>query len=247
MRSGCYGRAARGVVAGCALATVALVSACGDDEKSRADMDPKKIAEAAAAHTKQSRTVTVAGIGTDKNGARLETQACVAISADGNTSSSKGTTTVDGVPAEVIGTGGKSYVKAPGAFYARKAGLADPAAAAKFDRAVGGKYVVGDDDGSQNTADFFEGKTDGLTKGNITDFHGKKAVPLSWTDADGTRKTVYVAAVGDPAVVGQSEENGQARAETTVSGYGAPCDVAAPPAEETMTEAQARQAVAAQQ
>ncbi|MEU8139886.1 hypothetical protein [Streptodolium elevatio] len=209
-------------------------------------MDPKAIAEQAIAHTKENRTVAVTGTGTDEQGAAQESQACMAISPDGNTSSMKGTTKVDGVSAEVIGTGGKSYVKAPGMFYAREAGATDPASVAAFDRAVGGKYVVGDDEGSQDSADFFDGKTDGLVKGEVTDFHGKKAVPLSWTDADGTRKTVYVAAKGDPAVVGQLEENGPARVESEVTGYGVPCDVAAPPADQVITQEQARQAVAAQ-
>jgi hypothetical protein len=246
MRSLGSHRLRRGAVAGCAFAAVAVLSACGDDGQSRADMDPKKLAEKAAAHTKQSRTVSIVGAGTGENGLRKETRACFAISPDGNTSSMKGTTVLDGVPAEVIGTGGKSYVKAPGTFYAREAGLTDPAAAAAFERAVGGKYVIGEDGGSQDTADFFDGKTDGLTKGETTDFNGKKAVPLSWTDADGTRNTVYVALDGDPAVLGRLQEKGPARVETTVTGFGVPCEVTAPPADQTMTQQQARQAVAAQ-
>ncbi|HSA50527.1 MAG TPA: hypothetical protein VLH10_10500 [Yinghuangia sp.] len=221
------------------------VAACGEDSDDNTDAKPKELAEEANDITREQRTVMVSGQGTDAQGTPQQMTACMAISPDGNTSSLRATMTVDGLDAEVVETGGKSYLKAPAEFWARQAGRTDPASITALASVVDGKFVVSESDGGQESVGFFDGNHDALVKGPSTDFNGTKAIPLSWTDADGVRNTVFVAAKGEPAVVGQVEEKGQERIETTVTGAGGPCDTTAPPQEQVITQRQVQESLRA--
>ncbi|MEU8137883.1 hypothetical protein [Streptodolium elevatio] len=219
------------------LAAVAL-SACGSDDggADNTKTEAKALADKAVEFAKKSGSMEAVGKGTE-DGKAFEVKSCVNVTPEGKSESVKGSLTRDGRTAEVLTTGGKDYFKASAEFYILQAGQEttdfDMAA---LSAALDGKWMVSDEEEPDDSADFFEGNTDGVTKGEVTEFNGKKAVPLTKKDKDGKEKTVYVAAKGDPVVLGVLEVEDGTRTETTISGVGKPCDVKAPAQEQTLTE-----------
>ncbi|WTW97189.1 hypothetical protein OG216_29235 [Streptomycetaceae bacterium NBC_01309] len=218
------------------LAAVAL-SACGSDDggADNTKTDAKALADQVVEHAKKKGSMEALGKGVDEDGKPYEVKSCVNIGANGKSESVKGSMTIDGVTAEVLFTGGKQYTKAGADFFQMQMGE-DGAKldVAAFNKSLGGKWLV-DEDEPDDEADFFDGNTDGLTKGEVMEFNGKKVVPLVKKEND-TEKTVYIAAKGDPVVVGMVEVEGKERTETTVTGVGTKCDVQAPPQDQTLTQ-----------
>lgn len=220
------------------LAVVAL-GACGGDDggADNTKTDAKVLADKAVEYAKKQTSMAASLKGT-KDGKPVEGTSCVNVEG-GKTKSVKGSMTTENGTAEVVTIDGKDYFKASVDTYLKQA-EEDPADydVKAAEAALGGKWMVSDSEDPDDTADFFDGKTDGVTKGEVTEFNGKKVVPLSKKDEDGVEKTVYIAAKGDPVVVGMLEVDGESRTETIVTSMGKACDAKAPAQDQTLTKEQ---------
>ncbi|UGQ14397.1 hypothetical protein LO772_12880 [Yinghuangia sp. ASG 101] len=214
---------------GAVLAALTL-GACGDDEeKDNTKTEASKLADEAVAAMNKLEFVNNNGTSTDEDGKTATIKACAVM----KTKAVKGTQEADGEKAEVISIEGFQYVKASAKYWAEVSGR--PSRESLYRQVIGDKWFKMADDGDDDL-EFFGGATGGVTKGEVTDFHGKQAVPLSMTK-DGAKKTYFVAAKGEPLIIGQIEEGPEPkeRTETELS-KADKCDVAAPPADQTITE-----------
>lgn len=229
-------------VASAVLLATAALSACGSDDeaKDNTKTEAKALADEAVEYAKKQGSMEASIKGTE-DGQEQEGKSCVNISPEGKTESVKGSLTREGHTADVITVGGKQYVTGPAELFIKQAGE-DPADydVAKADAALDGRWMVTEDDEPDDSGDFFDGKTDGITKGEVTEFNGKKVVPLTKKEKD-SEKTVYVAAKGDPVVVGVLEVEKDSRTETTVTSMGGKCDAVAPAEDRTLTKAEFNQ------
>lgn len=207
---------------------LSALTACGDsDEKDNSKTDAKALADQATEAMKAKSSIKVVGTGTDEDGKTMSMDAC----ADIKTKSVKGTMTIDNRKVEVLQTGGSMYMKGDAVFWAAQSGNENnPAALDAVTKAGSDKWVKSEADKDDDFADFFDGKTDGLTKGEVTTFNGKKAIPLSRSE-DGTKKTYFIAAKGTPLIIGsveESENGGKEREESKFSASSDKCDPKAP-------------------
>ncbi|NUS56140.1 MAG: hypothetical protein HOV66_14970 [Streptomycetaceae bacterium] len=220
----------RRLAAAASVTVLALsaLTACGDsDEKDNSKTDAKALGDQATAAMKEKSTVKVSGTGTDEDGKKMTMDAC----ADIKTKAVKGSMTMDGRKVDIVQVGGMQYMKADAAFWASQSGNENnPKALDAVTKAGSDKWVKSEADKDDDFADFFDGKTDGLTKGEVTTFNGKKAIPLSRSE-DGTKKTYYVAAKGTPFILGKtetSENGGTDNQESKFSVTGDKCEPKAP-------------------
>ncbi|WP_406290575.1 hypothetical protein [Embleya sp. NBC_00896] len=227
------------IVAATSAAVLAVVAlgACssGDGKPDNTKTDAKALADKAVAYLWKHTSMEGTAKGTDEDGEAQEMKVCGNVTPDGDLVSLKGTLVLDGQDADVISIDGKDYIRIPLSHYIKMIGTNDPTIAARVEKSIGGKYIVSVSDDDE-TGSLFEGGTGGVTKGEVTQFDGKQAIPLTKIGKDGAKKTVYVAAKGDVVVYGNLEENGRKRIETIIVSVGKPCDVAAPPQGQFLTE-----------
>lgn len=222
------------------LALAALTACGGDEEKDNTKTEPKALADQAVAAMDKLGFVSNKGNGTDENGGQIGIDACAVM----KTKDLKGNLKLGTETAEVLEVGGFQYIKATPMAWAQLAGQpGDSDVAALFEQASEGKWVKNEPDPKEGpTVQFFDGKTDDLTKGEVMTFQGKEVIPLiSERDDDGdkVKKTYYVAAKGEPVIVGQLEETeGSKEREETVYAKTDKCQVAAPPADQVIEEAE---------
>lgn len=213
------------------LAALAL-GACGsdDEEKDNTKTEAQALADQAVAAMNKIEFLDNNGTGTNADGKAATIKACGVT----KTKAVKGTMVVDGETAEVITIDGFQYVKASAKYWAEASGR--PSREALYRQVIGDKWFKVKDDEGDGDLEFFNGSTSGVTKGEVTDFHGKQAIPLSITKDD-TKKTYFVAAKGEPLIIGQIEEgpDPKERTESEIS-KADKCDAAAPPADQTITE-----------
>ncbi|GAA4949855.1 hypothetical protein GCM10023205_08000 [Yinghuangia aomiensis] len=209
------------------LAFSALTACGGSDEKDNSKTDAKALADQATEAMKAKNSVKVVGTGTDEDGKSMSMDAC----ADIKTKAVKGTMTMDGRKVEILQTDGSMYMKADAVFWAAQSGNENnPAALDAVTKAGGDKWIKNEADKDDDFADFFDGKTDGLAKGEVTTFNGKKAIPLSRSE-DGTKKTYFIAAKGTPLILGsveEKEDGSKEREESKFSTSSDKCDPKAP-------------------
>ncbi|MCF2529878.1 hypothetical protein [Yinghuangia soli] len=217
-----------------AVFAVAGVAACSEDEGAdNTKTEAKALADQAVAAMKKVQYIKGEAKGKDEEGKDVALSMCADMT--GKTFSAKGT--MAGHAVEMIEIGDDKYMKGDGKFWASVTGGGeDPEAAATFDKVLGGKYVLTKaDPGDEDGVTFFEGGTDGVTKGEVTTFQGKKAVPLVKTKS-GDKTTYYVAAKGDPVVLGQLEENKDGSRNEVTYSKSSKCEAQAPAKDQVMTD-----------
>ncbi|MGW0662834.1 hypothetical protein [Streptodolium elevatio] len=222
------------------LALVGL-TACGDDEEQdNTKTEAKALADQAVAAMDKIEFLSNKGSGTDENGNPIGIDACAVM----KTKDVKGTLKLGDESAEMLEVGRVRYIKATPLGWAQFAGRpGDARVADLFEQASEGKFVKSEPEpGDAATVDFFDGKTDNVTKGAVTTFQGKDVVPLVQErdeDGDKVKKTYYIAAKGEPVIVGQVEETvGGKEREETVFTKTDKCEVSAPPADQVIEEAE---------
>ncbi|NUU24950.1 MAG: hypothetical protein HOV68_26105 [Streptomycetaceae bacterium] len=225
------------------LAVVAL-TACGDDPSDNSREDAATLAQKAAVALRNGEFVKVAGTGGTDDGVPMTFDLCYTMSPQ----SAAGHISRAGRSADVVQTGGVQYTKGTPGFWAETAGrAADPAyvdAVAKAGTDVWVRDEIGDDN---LIAGLVAIRLDGLTKGEVTTFHGRKAVPLTRTE-DGATTVYYIAAKGKPQIVGKTEsrDGTPSRRELTFEHPSDDCKSAAPPADKVITKEQFAERVGAQ-
>ncbi|MFF7246441.1 hypothetical protein ACFZBU_21330 [Embleya sp. NPDC008237] len=179
-----------------ALAFAGLTACGGSDEKSNAGTDAKVLADEAQKLLKSVADYKMVGGGQDEE-TKIEWDLCIRNGAD-----VQGKMVIDGNPVEMIVVGKDQYMKADAAFWKKSMGESVPPAV--LDGVVAklaGKYMktpVEDDDSFANMTDFFDGSTDGVTKGEPVKIDGAKVIPLSKKDDEGETTTLYVQEKGKP-------------------------------------------------
>lgn len=226
-----------------AFLAAAALGACSSDADKQADLgkadntktEPKVLADQAIAEMDKLKFVQADGTGTDQAGKPVAAAMC----ADMATKAVTGVLTIGGQKLDVVASEGYQYMRAPGAVWAYLLGRADDArVVAAADKVAAGKYLkTRAESDDARIVDFFDGKTDTVTKGEVTDFNGRQAVPLHQTAADGEKRTYFVAAEGKPVILGKTEEQPGTREhhESTFEKVDS-CDVQVPAADRTVDE-----------
>jgi hypothetical protein len=214
-----------------AVFAVAGLAACSDDEGAdNTKTEAKALADQAVAEMKKMNLVKAVGKGKDDEGKDMVMDMCADLTA--KALAAKGT--MGGYAVEMIQVGEDRYMKADAKYWATFMGDAeDPAVVAKFEKVLGGKFVQTKDEAGDNPVDFFEGDTNGVTKGEVTEFQGKKVVPLTKTVGD-DKSTYYVAAKGAPVIVGQLEEGKDGSRDETSYSKADKCEAKAPAKDQTI-------------
>jgi hypothetical protein len=221
------------VIVSAAALSLAGLTACGgdSDEKSNAGTEAKALADETVALVKQAGHLKMVG-GGDDEGTKTEMDVCVRKGAD-----LKGTMKQDGAPVELIQVGNDSYMKADPAYWVKfMGGEGVPASNADaVVQALTGKYMKssgGEGDDSSNMSDFFDGSTDGVTKGETVKIDGKKLIPLSKKQKDGKdTTTLYVPEKGKPFPV-LVKVDGESKMEIKLSQGKGTCEPTVPPADQ---------------
>ncbi|MCF2529877.1 hypothetical protein [Yinghuangia soli] len=214
-----------------AFLAVAALGACsddkGEDKTDNTKTDAKTLADQSIAEMDKLEFVQADGTGTADDGKPASASMCAVM----KTKAVSGSVTIDGHKLDVIAIDGAQYMRGAGEAWAYLLGKPDDARiVAAAGKVAGDKYIKSPaEDKDDQIVDFFDGKTDTVTKGEVTDFKGQKVVPLSQTGTDGEKKTYYVAAEGKPLIVGKKEEaaEGPERQETVFTKAGS-CVVKAP-------------------
>ncbi|MFI1578441.1 hypothetical protein [Embleya sp. NPDC020630] len=180
-----------------ALALVGLTACGGSEQKSNAGTDAKALADEAQRLLKSVPDFKMVGSGQDEE-TKMEMDLCIRSGAD-----MQGTMTIDGNRVEVIFIGKDQYMKAEAPFWKMMMGEFVPER--MLDEVVSkmaGKYLKSpvdeEDDGVSSMTDFFDGSTDGVTKGEPVKIDGVKVIPLSKKDDEGETTTLYVQEKGKP-------------------------------------------------
>lgn len=192
--------------------------------------DGPELAKQSIAAMNKLEFIENSGTSVDKNGKSSTVKACAVM----QTKAVVGTTRQsNGTQVQVIMVGGVQYTKTSAQGWAELTG--NPSRASAYQQVIGDKWVTSDSEATDDV-NFFDGETDGVTKGAVTDFQGKKAIPLVKTKANGAKKTYYVAAQGDPLILGQTEEGPEPKKRTaTVITEADKCDATVPASSQTIT------------
>lgn len=231
------------VATSAAVLTALTLGACGDDEeKDNTKTDGPSLAAQAIEAMNKLEFLDNNGTVTNEDGETETVRACAVMA----TKAVKGTTERDGEKLEQIQVNGFYYTKTSGKGWAQLIGEPDNAALVQgLEEVAAGKWVKSENDEDDDTIDFFDNKTDDVTKGEVTEFHGKKVIPLTKTGEDGAKKTYYIAAKGDPVIVGQIEEGPEPKERTeSVITKADKCDAVEPPADEVVEDTEVNKTVA---
>jgi len=216
-------------VSATALAFAGL-TACGDDkeEKSNVGTEAKALADEAMSLLAGVDFQMVGG-GTDEDKTPTEMDLCIRKGVD-----VKGTMKMDGSPVEMIQVGNDRYMKADAAFWSKLTGGED-GPNPEMGKLMAGKYMkTTAEDDDDKVSDFFDGSTDGVTKGEPVDIEGKSLIPLSKKQKDGKdTTTVYVPEKGKPYPALVKIEGGT-NMSMKLSRDKAKCEPAAPPADQVV-------------
>lgn len=229
-----------------AVLALAALTACGGDDGGGQDntkTEPKALAEQAIAEMDKFQFVSSKGTGATETGDPIAIDGCAVM----KSKNVKMTMKLGDETGEALEVDKIRYMKLTGAGWAYMVGKPGNAKyTAAFEAASEGKFVRSEpEEGDRDSVDFFEGKTDNVTKGEVTTFQGKKVIPLVQErkeDDEQVKKTYFIAAKGAPVIVGQIEETigTKEREETTFTEVDK-CDVTAPPADQVVEEADFQQ------
>ncbi|MYV99753.1 hypothetical protein [Streptomyces sp. SID3343] len=218
------------LVSAAVIGLTGLTACGGDDEKSNAKTDAKALADEAVNLLKQVDDFKMVGSG-ESDGSKMEMDVCVHKGAD-----LKGTMKMDGSPVEMIKVGKDLYMKADAAFWAKSmGGEGGPVEGMDaMSKLMAGKYMKtpADSDGDNfgDPSDFFDGSTDGVTKGDVVKIDGKKLIPLSKKDKEGATTTLFVPEKGKPYPVLIKKDDD--KTELKLSRGKDKCEPAVPPADQ---------------
>ncbi|HSA50636.1 MAG TPA: hypothetical protein VLH10_11075 [Yinghuangia sp.] len=224
------------------LAALSLGACSDDEEKDNTKTEGPALAAEAIEAMNKIKFLDNNGTTTDEDGKTETIKACAVMA----TKAVKGTTEKGGEKVEQIQVGGFYYTKTSGKGWAHLIGEPDNAALEQgLDEVTAGKWVKSEMDEGDETIDFFDNKTDDVTKGEVMEFRGKKVVPLMKTAKNGAKKTYYVAAKGDPVIVGQIEEGPEPkeRSESVIT-KADNCDAVEPPADQVVEDTEVNKTVA---
>ncbi|MGW1990683.1 hypothetical protein [Embleya sp. NPDC001921] len=226
-------RITRMAVVASAAAALALggLTACGEDElKSNAGTDAKALADESLALLKQVDDFKMTGTGKDtEDNTSMEWDICIRKGAD-----LVGNMKMDGSPVEMIKVGNDLYMKADAAFWSKTMG-GEEGGPSEMGKLMAGKYMktpADDEDGPFDPTDFFDGSTDGVTKGEAVKIDGRKLIPLAKKDEDGVTTTLFVPEKGKPYPVLVKTDDGSA--EMRFSKGKNKCEPAVPPADQVV-------------
>ena len=199
-----------------------------------ADSTPPEIRDAAIAAMKQAKSMRIDGNVTAEAG---EVDLDLSADREGNCT---GTISVGGAsPAEILGAGGKSYVRGDEAFWSGITGNETQGQA--IARQIGDKWALLPGEGFTSLCDLDElldqldeDADEQLTKGEVSDVEGTEAVALT-SEEEGETTTTYVA-TGEPHYILRVEKvGGTEPGAFTLTEFGESVD-AAPPAEDEIID-----------
>lgn len=224
-----------------AAVTLAALTACGggdsggggaggDDAAATTfaeDSTAEEIRDAAITAMEEAESLRMDGSITAETG---EVELDLSADRDGNCSGTIGIT--GGSPAEVLGTGGKAYVKGDADFWSGLTG--NDAQGQQIADQIGDKWALLPGEGFNSLCDLDEllsnldeDAQDQLEKGEVTDVDGTEAITVT-SEKDGETTTTYVA-TGEPHYVLRLEkEGGSEPGGFTVSEFDEPVEAEAP-------------------